>query len=143
MALTLADTADEEVAPATLNRSRHNLCTTTPGSTYHPEPGNSLESNNSDKQPWLDDSGNDELSPAAPVPAWLHTTLGAANNPEPGDGNNLTLLPALHIGPAGTTRILLNVDPREELNANNDGLRSTPAERPSGYCHNPQGQEQP
>ena len=62
------------------------------------------ESNNPDKQPQQDDPSNDELSPAAPVPAWPHTALGATNNLEPGDPNNLNLLPALFTSPAGTTK---------------------------------------
>ena len=82
----------------------------------------------------LDDSDNGKLAPAAAAPAWPRTSLGANYNPEPGDGNNVTPLPALHIGPAGTTRTPSNVDPREEPNAKDDGFCCTLAERPSGYC---------
>ena len=53
---------------------------------------------------------------------------------EAGEGNFLTHLPALEVGPVGDTGRLLNMNPREELNSSDDGLHPTSNNPSLGYC---------
>ena len=72
-----------------------------------------------------------ELAPAALnhvmyTPSCTKTTK-STHHLEPGNGNILSHLPALILGPAGDIGLPVIADPREEAHSNDDGLHQTPA----------------
>ena len=58
------------------------------------------------------------------------------------DGKILPQPPAPNIGPAGDTRPLFNMGPREEPDPNNSDLYQSPTGLSLGYCEDFRGQEQ-
>ena len=81
------------------------------------------------------------LSPARHIPCYTAMPRSIGHRGSRND-NRLTHPTALVTGPAGDTRPLPDMDPREEFDLNNDGLYRDPAKLFSGYCQGSRVQEQ-